>query len=279
MDHFIAVIFKTNEDQTAMLTALLMNAGFEGAEEREDETKVFIVENCFDETVTTEIFKQFDLKYTIEKIARQNWNATWESSFEPVQVDDFAAIRASFHAPVKDVAHDIIITPKMSFGTGHHATTYLMIQEMRLLNFEEKSVVDFGTGTGVLAILAEKLGAKNIIAIDYDEWSIDNAKENIEANNCSRINLCKADQMLADKKAAIILANINLNVILENIKLIKHACLNDSFILFSGLLIHDEIIMREILIINGLRVLKVVDKNNWIAILAIPEEGNQHIIF
>lgn len=279
MDHFIAVIFKTNEDQTAMLTALLMNAGFEGAEEREDKTKVFIVENCFDETVTTEIFKQFDLKYTIEKIARQNWNATWESSFEPVQVDDFAAIRASFHAPVKDVAHDIIITPKMSFGTGHHATTYLMIQEMRLLNFEEKSVVDFGTGTGVLAILAEKLGAKNIIAIDYDEWSIDNAKENIEANNCSRINLCKADQMLADKKAAIILANINLNVILENIKLIKHACLNDSFILFSGLLIHDEIIMREILIINGLRVLKVVDKNNWIAILAIPEEGNQHIIF
>ena len=279
MDHFIAVIFKTNEDQTAMLTALLMNAGFEGAEEREDKTKVFIVENCFDETVTTEIFKQFDLKYTIEKIARQNWNATWESSFEPVQVDDFAAIRASFHAPVKDVAHDIIITPKMSFGTGHHATTYLMIQEMRLLNFEEKSVVDFGTGTGVLAILAEKLGAKNIIAIDYDEWSIDNAKENIEANNCSRINLHKADQMLADKKAAIILANINLNVILENIKLIKHACLNDSFILFSGLLIHDEIIMREILIINGLRVLKVVDKNNWIAILAIPEEGNQHIIF
>ena len=279
MDHFIAVIFKTKEDQTAMLTALLMNAGFEGAEEREDKTKVFIVENCFDETVTTEIFKQFDLKYTIEKIARQNWNATWESSFEPVQVDDFAAIRASFHAPVKDVAHDIIITPKMSFGTGHHATTYLMIQEMRLLNFEEKSVVDFGTGTGVLAILAEKLGAKNIIAIDYDEWSIDNAKENIEANNCSRINLCKADQMLADKKAAIILANINLNVILENIKLIKHACLNDSFILFSGLLIHDEIIMREILIINGLRVLKVVDKNNWIAILAIPEEGNQHIIF
>lgn len=279
MDHFIAVIFKTNEDQTAMLTALLMNAGFEGAEEREDKTKVFIVENCFDETVTTEIFKQFDLKYIIEKIARQNWNATWESSFEPVQVDDFAAIRASFHAPVKDVAHDIIITPKMSFGTGHHATTYLMIQEMRLLNFEEKSVVDFGTGTGVLAILAEKLGAKNIIAIDYDEWSIDNAKENIEANNCSRIDLYKADQMLADKKAAIILANINLNVILENIKLIKHACLNDSFILFSGLLIHDEIIMREILIINGLRVLKVVDKNNWIAILAIPEEGNQHIIF
>lgn len=272
MDHFIAVIFKTNEDQTAMLTALLMNAGFEGAEEREDETKVFIAENSFDETVTTEIFKQFECPYTIEKIARQNWNATWESSFEPVQVDDFAAIRASFHAPVKDVAHDIIITPKMSFGTGHHATTYLMIQEMRLLNFKEKSVIDFGTGTGVLAILAEKLGAKNIIAIDYDEWSIDNAKENIEANNCSRINLHKADQMLADKKAAIILANINLNVILENIKLIKHACLNDSYILFSGLLIHDEIIMREILILNGLQVLKVVNKNNWIAILAMPTE-------
>ena len=268
MEYFIAVIFKTNEEQTAMLTALLMDAGFEGVEERENETRVFIAEISFEETIPAAIFEQFGLAYSTERIAQQNWNATWESSFEPVQVDDFAAIRASFHAPVKGVEHDIIITPKMSFGTGHHATTFLMIQEMRLLNFKDKSVIDFGTGTGVLAILGEKLGAKETIAIDYDEWSIDNAKENVEANNCSKIVLLKADEMISDIKADVILANINLNVIISNIALIRNACKVDSFILFSGLLVQDEKIMSEVLDVNKLHILKIVSKNNWIAILA-----------
>ena len=111
----------------------------------------------------------------------------WESQLQPVTINNFAGIRASFHKPLENVEHEIIITPKMSFGTGHHATTFLMIELMQKINFKNKKVLDFGTGTGILAILAEKLGAASVLAIDYDEWSINNASENIEANNCKRI--------------------------------------------------------------------------------------------
>ena len=126
---------------------------------------------------------KFIFKETL--IPEANWNQVWESNFDPVIVDDFVAIRADFHEPVKGVSLEIIITPKMSFGTGHHATTYMMIEQMRELDFTGKSVFDFGTGTGVLAILAEKLGANKVIAVDNDEWSIENAEENFEKNNCT----------------------------------------------------------------------------------------------
>ena len=119
-------------------------------------------------------------KYSI--IEDKNWNEEWESQLQPVTINNFAGIRASFHEPLKNVEHEIIITPKMSFGTGHHATTFLMVEQMEKINFKNKTVLDFGTGTGILAILAEKLGAASVLAIDYDEWSINNALENIEAN-------------------------------------------------------------------------------------------------
>lgn len=267
MDYYISVSFKTGEAQTAMISALLMDMGFEGIEENEKETIASIPETLFEEEAIKAIFQQFEVPYTFSKVEQQNWNAQWEQSFEPVQVDDFAVIRASFHAPVAGVKHDIIITPKMSFGTGHHATTFLMIQEMSALDFTDKTVIDFGTGTAVLAILAEKLGATAILGIDNDEWSINNAKENIAANDCQHITLQKADEMTADKKADIILANINLNVIIANILLIKNACLPKADILLSGLLKEDETQMTEILTKNGFYIQKIIHKNNWIAIL------------
>ncbi len=266
MDYFISVSFNTNEEQTAMITAMLLDAGFEGVEEKENETIAFIAEKNFDEEILKTIFEKFDVPYTLGKLAQQNWNTDWEKSFEPVQVDNFASVRASFHQPVPGVLHDIIITPKMSFGTGHHATTFLVIQQMEALDFKDQFVIDFGTGTGVLAILAEKLGAKEILAIDNDDWSINNAKENLAANNCHKIILQKENEMIADKKAGIILANINLNVIIANIGNIKQACLPQTKILLSGLLVQDEKHMTEILTANGFKILKAVSKNNWIAI-------------
>ncbi|HSN60493.1 MAG TPA: 50S ribosomal protein L11 methyltransferase [Ferruginibacter sp.] len=268
MEYFISVSFKTNEEQTAMLTALLLDAGFEGVEEKDNETITFIAEQHFNEETVKAIFEKFDVPYTVGKLEQQNWNAAWEHSFEPVQVDHFAAVRASFHQPVAGVLHDIIITPKMSFGTGHHATTFLMIQQMEALDFQDQYVIDFGTGTGVLAILAEKLGAKEILAIDNDDWSINNAKENLVANKCHKIILQKADEMIANKKAGIILANINLNVIIANVGIIKQACLPQTQILISGLLVQDEEHMIEILTLNGFEILQTVNKNSWIAILA-----------
>ncbi|RYF88826.1 MAG: 50S ribosomal protein L11 methyltransferase, partial [Chitinophagaceae bacterium] len=216
MEQFISIIFKAEEETTAMIVAMLMAGGFEGVEETDDQTVISISESAYDDAAVHAVFKQFGVEYSRRTIPQQNWNAQWESSFEPVKVGQFAAIRAAFHGPVPDVAHEIVITPKMSFGTGHHATTFLMIQEMSTIDFAGKTVTDFGTGTGVLAILAEKLGASKVLAIDNDDWSINNARENIETNSCKRIQLEKAEVMLPNK-VDIILANINLNVIVANL--------------------------------------------------------------
>ncbi|MEX0636460.1 MAG: 50S ribosomal protein L11 methyltransferase, partial [Ferruginibacter sp.] len=169
---------------------------------------------------------------------------------------------------IKGVTHDLIITPKMSFGTGHHATTYLMIEAMQELDFTQKSVIDFGTGTGVLAILAEKMGATKLLAIDHDYWSINNATENIVSNNCQHIHLQLAEAMMAPFKADIILANINLNVIISNLPLIYEASKADTIILFSGLLLSDEWLISKKILEAGFNIQKIRHRNNWICIAA-----------
>ena len=176
-------------------------------------------------------------------------------------------IRAAFHPANSLVQHEIIITPKMSFGTGHHATTYMMIEQMRSLDFNNKKVLDFGTGTGILAILAEKLGATNIDAIDNDEWSILNAGENIAMNNCNKINLHKNDNAFLKKKFDIVLANINKNIILDNFNQLFNQTMESGYILISGLLADDE---KDILdAANNFKTvyLNTLQRERWIAIL------------
>ena len=267
-ENYICVSFKTDDEKSAMLQAMLMHMGFEGVEEREDEVVASIPDSSFDQNELDEVFNSFDVSYTLKTVAQKNWNADWEKSFEPVRVNDFAAIRASFHEAIPGVKHDIIITPKMSFGTGHHATTFLMIEQMSTLDFKGQVVIDFGTGTGVLAILAEKLGGKDILAIDNDEWSIDNANENISTNACTEITLQLADEMVSGKTASIILANINLNVIIANIQRLKQACIPETNLLLSGLLVQDETQMREVLSTSGFGVVRCNYKDNWMSILA-----------
>jgi ribosomal protein L11 methyltransferase len=244
-----------------------MDLGFEGVEEQDDKTIASVPSSLFEEESVRKIFGRFSLAYTLDTIEQQNWNAGWEQSFEPVVIGNFAAVRASFHKPVEGVTHDIIVTPKMSFGTGHHATTYMMIAQMQELGFKGASVIDFGTGTGVLAILAEKLGAGDILAIDNDEWSINNAKENLEANNCSHTVLLLADKMTHNAKAGFILANINLNVIAANLQLIREACHAGTLVLLSGFLAENEEQMQQILSAGGFHIVKNVYKNNWMAML------------
>ena len=268
MNQYITVSFKTGEDLTSIITALLMDSGFEGIEEQEDETIGSIPSELFNEEDVKEIFEKYTVNYSLSTVEQQNWNAAWERSFEPVIIDNFAAIRASFHQPVKGVEHDIIITPKMSFGTGHHATTFLMVQQMKELDFKNKNVIDFGTGTAVLAILAEKLGAQNIVAIDNDVWSIDNARENLEANSCSKVELVLANEMIVSKKVDVILANINLNVIVKNLEKIKQASLPETYIVLSGLLVQDKKQISELLTASEFHIIKIADKNNWIILLA-----------
>ncbi|MGG9962239.1 50S ribosomal protein L11 methyltransferase [Ferruginibacter sp. SUN106] len=254
--------------QNEILIAMLADIGFEGFEENENELKAFINQSEFNKETLDAVTNSNNFSYSLTEIEQQNWNAEWESSFEPVIIDDFAAIRAGFHKPVKNVVHEIIITPKMSFGTGHHATTYLMMEQMSRLNFKDKAVLDFGTGTGVLAILAVKMGATSVLAIDNDEWSIDNAKENIENNSVENITIKMAESIITDAKYDIILANINLNVILQHMDVIAGVCNPGAEILLSGFLSADEQAIKASLISNGLIFNEVKQKKDWICIKA-----------
>ncbi len=253
-------------EQSAILIAELNVIGFDGFEEEENVLKAFIPAKDFDEASVHEITKKHAVTFTKSEIEETNWNAVWESNFQPVVVDDFVGIRADFHEPLNGVEQEIVITPKMSFGTGHHATTFLMIQQMRDIDFTGKTVFDFGTGTGILAILAEKLRASKILAVDYDEWSIANTAENLERNNCTKSELKKADDASGCESYDIILANINKNVILDNFSALVQQLASGGTLLLSGLLVDDEndILARADkypLVFNG-----KATKNNWICL-------------
>ncbi|MBC7887653.1 MAG: 50S ribosomal protein L11 methyltransferase [Ferruginibacter sp.] len=256
-------------DQLGKLIALLAEKGFEGFEEEENNLAAFIPEQNFNQTEFSQVIDLFStLSYTRTTLENINWNKKWEENFLPVFIGNFAVIRAGFHQPVKNVAHEIVITPKMSFGTGHHATTYLMIEHMQQLDFTGKSILDFGTGTGVLAILASKLGAEKILAIDYDEWSIKNAKENIEQNGCSNIIVEQLDAVPDGEKFDIILANINLNVIVSNIASIATSSFTGATIVLSGFLKENDLALLNALNEAGLQYLSTMQRGDWIAVIA-----------
>lgn len=253
-------------EQQELLIAQLAEAGFEGFEENETELKAFIPEKDYQKQLLQELAFKYQLHFTEQVIPEQNWNQHWESNFQPVRVDDFVFIRAAFHPPGEKVMHEILITPKMSFGTGHHATTFMMVQHMREMDFTGKKVFDFGTGTGILAILAEKLGAASILATDNDDWSISNAAENLVNNDCTKVNLQQFDSVPSGERFDIILANINKNVILENLAVLAKQLAPGGILLLSGLLAEDE---PDILAATEPLQLVFTGKqlqNNWISL-------------
>ena len=257
----------SGNEQAELLIAVLSEKGFEGFEENEGLLSAFIRENDFSEKRFASIpdhFKNFS--YSRSVIEHLNWNQEWESSFKPVQVNNFAAIRAAFHEPINGIQYEIIITPKMSFGTGHHATTYLMVEQMGKLDVKDNIVLDFGTGTGILAILAEKMGAAVVTAVDNDEWSIENIKENIEANACKNIDIHQSDAIPAGKIYDLILANINLNVILANLDSIGRACKKGTQVLLSGFLTADEPQLISAVLAHDFYVLETAQKGDWLSL-------------
>lgn len=180
------------------------------------------------------------LTWSITTITDTNWNALWESDFQPVVIDDFCSIRASFHPPETATKFDLVITPKMSFGTGHHATTRMMIRHMQQSNLRDASVLDFGSGTGILSILAEKMGAAAVTAIECDDQAVANAEDNFRVNHCSRISQIHDDQIQVENQYDIILANILLSVILKNLSALTKHLKKGGVLILSGLLKDDE---------------------------------------
>lgn len=266
MSH-IQIEIQVTESIQGELIYLLDVIDYNGFEQDDNKLIAYIDEENFDAIKLELLLNKYDLKYSKSIIEKQNWNQLWESNFDPVVVDDFVAIRAHFHQPIAGVKKEILITPKMSFGTGHHATTYMVIQLMAELEFENKKVLDFGTGTGVLAILAEQLGAAVVLATDYDDWCIENSEENISNNNCKVIDIHKNDSLNIDQQFDIILANINRNILLDNLDGFAKISMAGTQLLLSGFLQNDETDMVASFKSIGFNLLKKKEKNGWIALL------------
>ncbi len=253
-----------------ILIAELGAAGFESFVENEDGILAYIQEENWSEPIieTVSVLKnnRFQISYEIKKIEQENWNATWEANFNPIQVGNKCAVRAPFHDKT-NVDYDIVIEPKMSFGTGHHETTHMMLEYILDHDFKEKSVLDMGSGTGVLAILAAMKGAKTIDAIDIDHWCYLNAKENIVRNNCNHIMIYEGDSsLLIDQKYDLIIANINRNILLADIPRYAN-CLNpNGILLLSGFYVEDIPLITAKCEEVALRFEKRLEKNNWVAV-------------
>lgn len=273
MDHH-AFFFEADYANQDILIALLSEINFSGFEQEDHELRAYVPFDVFDRPAFEQIISSLGISYQQSIIEERNWNSEWEAGFQPVIIPDpktgeaYATIRANFHSPASNIPFEIIITPKMSFGTGHHATTWMMVQFMSMINFKNKRVIDFGTGTGILAILAEKLGAVDILAIDCDDWSIQNTIENIATNNCDVIHVLKSYTIKGEADADIILANINLNVLVDQMHTIKLACKRNATVLLSGILVSDQNQLSGTLAEHGFEEMEWLTKDRWAAVLA-----------
>ena len=253
-----------------ILIAELGEKPFESFIETETGIVAYIQKDLCTDDVLEDIFilssPEFTVSYKIEEIDQVNWNEEWEKNFEPIDVDGKCHVRAPFH-PKTTAEFDIVIEPKMSFGTGHHETTHMMIQHLLETDLVGKKTLDMGCGTAILAILAEMKGAQPIDAIDIDNWCYLNSIENAERNNCKHISVYEGDaSLLEGKKYDIIIANINRNILLNDMQQYV-ACLNENGILFlSGFYTEDIPVISESCTSKGLTYVKQFERNNWVAL-------------
>ena len=255
---------------TEILIAELGNAGFESFVENEGGFVAYVQKEEDADNILDEIYvlqsDEFEISFTKEEIEQVNWNSEWEEHFNPIQVDNLVSIRAPFH-PNPNLKYDIIIEPKMSFGTGHHETTHMMVQHLLKLDLRDKKVLDMGCGTGILAIFAEMKGASPTDAIDIDNWCYINSLENVERNNCKHISVYEGDaSLLTNKKYDIIIANINRNILLNDIKTYANCLSDNGILLLSGFYQEDISIIGSEASKYNLELVEIIEKNNWVAI-------------
>jgi ribosomal protein L11 methyltransferase len=269
---YIGYEFKVTPVQPGVeiLIAELGYAGFESFVETEEGVTAYIQKEAWHESILDDVqilsSEEFKIDFTFNDIEQTNWNEEWEKNFNPILVDNVCSVRAPFHEK-PNTPYDIIIEPKMSFGTGHHETTHMMIQHILKNDFTNKSVLDMGCGTGVLAILAEKKGANPIDAVDYDNWCYLNSLENVERNNCKHITVIEGDaSVLTDKKYDVIIANINRNILLNDMGTYV-SCLNKGGLLFlSGFYKDDMPVIQEACEKHMLKFEEKLERNHWVAL-------------
>jgi len=268
---YIAYDFNVSpkEPATEMLIAQLGYVGFESFVEQDNGVTAYIQKQEWNSKILDDVFllhsNEFNITFEHNEIAQTNWNEEWEKNFNPIQVDDLVSIRAPFHTN-PSLQFDIVIEPKMSFGTGHHETTHMMVQHLLALDLDTKKVLDMGCGTGILAIFAEMKGAKPIDAIDIDSWCYENSLENIQRNNCNHITVYEGDASLLKEKYDVIIANINRNILLYDMKTYTD-CLNENgVLLLSGFYKEDIVIIEDEVNKHGLTFETMIQRNNWVAL-------------
>lgn len=258
------------EPGSEILIAELGEKAFETFTETETGISAYVKKDLWDENILDDIYilqsEEFKIEYTVEEIDQVNWNEEWEKNFEAIDVDGKCHVRAPFH-PKTNAEFDIVIEPKMSFGTGHHETTHMMIQHLLEMDVDGLKTLDMGCGTAILAILAEMKGAQPIDAIDIDNWCYLNSIENAERNNCKHITVYEGDAaLLAGKKYDLIIANINRNILLNDMQSYVD-CLNPKgIILFSGFYEEDIPFIDASCTEKGLTYVKKFQRNNWVSL-------------
>jgi len=258
---------KIAEDQRDIILAFLSEWPFDSFQETEEGLNAYLPASAKDqvpEKAIDALASRFGGSLAVRKLPFVNWNETWESNFHPIVIDQFCAIRADFHQPIKEVKHEIVINPKMAFGTGHHDTTWMMMNAMRGHDLSRKKVLDYGCGTGILAILAARMGATMIDAVDIELPAYENALENVQINNAFNVQVFHGNlDVILDNRFDFILANINRNVILATLPALHNKLNKGGILLISGILHQDEPVILTAAEKAGFTVDEKFYRNEW----------------
>jgi ribosomal protein L11 methyltransferase len=272
--NYIEVDVRVDSEFSEILMAELGEVGFESFVETDEGLLAYIQEADFDENVLQELTAKYldltTIAATWKSLERRNWNEEWEKSYEPIEVEDQVRVRATFHEPDPSFKYDLLIQPKMSFGTGHHETTWLVMKEQLGLPHQGLAVMDVGCGTGILAILAYKLGATHLLGFDIDEWAVENTRENFAMNGLpgdSEVFQGTIQDVPVEKVFGGVLANINRNILLAEIPTYVAHLKPGGWLVTSGFYETDQADIEKCALENGLKKLRSNTRNQWATVV------------
>jgi ribosomal protein L11 methyltransferase len=269
--NYLELQLQVSPEFADILVAELAEIGFESFTEEAEGLNAYILTDQFDDATLQALVARYasltPLAYEVKEIEKQNWNETWEQNYEPIEVEGQVRVRASFHPENKNFAYEIVINPKMSFGTGHHETTSMVLAHQLEIAHEGKHVLDVGSGTGILAIMAEKRGAAYVSAFDIEEWAAENARENVELNGCSRV-VVRQGTIETEPPALyeVVLANINRNILVREIPIYATFMTPQATLVISGFYEQDIPEIEAVAIAEGFDKVSVKTKNNWASV-------------
>ncbi|GAB3245945.1 50S ribosomal protein L11 methyltransferase [Larkinella harenae] len=270
--NYTEIQLTVSADYTDILMAELAALGFESFVETDEGLSAYILQSDFDEIAIQEVVDKYAdqtaIAYQINSLEKKNWNEEWERNYQPIEVQGQIRVRASFHQPNAEFRYNVVINPKMSFGTGHHETTAMMLEHQLGVDAAGKTVLDVGSGTGILAVLAALQGAERVVAFDIEEWAVENARENAELNGCSVIDVFQGTihEVNPAERFDIVLANINRNVLLADIPAYVQLMKPEGILLVSGFYEQDAPDIEEKGLSEGLIKTGQLAQNKWVSI-------------